>query len=288
MKGFTRRTLHTIIAASFAAIGVHAQRKGLALGVVAVADSLTAIPEAQRAYYTEREGKFHFDPTKLPDTDIAGPGYKSTIAKKEQEARDAADALKALQAKYEGIDPEQVRELLQKLENDEEGKLIAAGKLDEVVKRRTEKKDQAAAAALQAERDARKKDNEAAAQRIAVRDRAALRGNVATFGTAAEAYAEAMEEAYLVAREEGWVIDDETGAPVQRRGDSIVMGTKDASKPFTLAEWFEEKKATKKHWFPSLNNGGGAGGSGRGPGGQDFSKLSPTERLTAARAAASK
>lgn len=41
--------------------------------------------------------------------------------------------------RFEGIDPEQVKGILQRFDNDEEAKLIAEGKIDEVINKRTER-----------------------------------------------------------------------------------------------------------------------------------------------------
>ena len=43
---------------------------------------------------------------------------------------------------YEGIDPDAVRSILQRFSDDEEAKLIASGKIDEVLTKRTERMKQ--------------------------------------------------------------------------------------------------------------------------------------------------
>jgi hypothetical protein len=56
------------------------------------------------------------------------------------EKRTAKEALEALQAKWKGMDPEKVHALMQRFENDEEAKLIAEGKFEDVIARRMETK----------------------------------------------------------------------------------------------------------------------------------------------------
>lgn len=54
-------------------------------------------------------------------------------------AKTAKQELQKLQKQYEGIDPETVKKLFAQLDQDEDAKLIAEGKISEVIQKRTEK-----------------------------------------------------------------------------------------------------------------------------------------------------
>lgn len=295
--GFKVRALTQAVTSAIGASAYHlkryAIRSGLLLPIVAVVDALTAVPESQRAWYVEKDGKFHFDPEKVKDDDIAGPGYKATLDKERNAAKKAAQDLADFQARFKDIDPDKVREMFANLENDEELRLRAEGKHDEVFNKKTEKLRQDHARQLEQEKSERKKEADALSAKLVNTNRRALAGDVTQAAGKAGVHSpdvsDAVGDAILLAQAEGWTIDDD-GGPVQLDKDgNVVMGGKDVTKPFTLKEWFEEKKVTKKHWFPNLNSGGGANGSGRGSGagagGKDLSGLSPTERMTQARAA---
>lgn len=258
-------------------IASYLERGGLMLNALApVVDKIDAVPEAQRGWYVEKEGKFHLDPAKIDIEDTSG--LKSALEKERKAARDAEKARKEFEARFIGIDPEKVKELMAKFDGDEEGKLIAAGKLDEVLARRTEK-----------QRAQHEKDLKAAADKAtAAEARAAkfsqrvLDNHVRAAATKAGVHAGAVEDALFRARTMFTLNED--GNAVQMAADGTVVIGKDGKTPFSPAEWLESMKETAPHWFPANGSGGGAQNGKGGGGGEDLSALSPTARLTAARA----
>ena len=263
----------------------YAQRAGLHVGALPlVVDSVDALPEPQRALYVPRDdGKFRLDVDGFEDP----APLRAQIRNLNDESAKRRLALKEMEDRYAGIDPDEARALKSRLDNDEEGRLIAAGKIDEVVAKRTEKQrlDQERkvkdAEAKAAEAVAREAEKDAKLSRFSQR---ALGFHVSQFAAKAGTHAEVVEDALLLARSEGWTIDDD-GEPVQLNKDGAVVIGKDTKTPFKLADWFEEKRASRKYWWPAQNSGGGAGGGGgnRGSSGQDLSGLKPTERMTMAR-----
>ncbi len=208
---------------------------------------------------------------------------KLTLDKVRAEKGDATKALRDILKKYEGMpDPEKLRAIMNQLENDEEQKLIADGKLPEVVKLRTEKMRQ------ELERVA----NEALTKSQASEAKATkyelqvLRGQLAFEATqdGVNVHPSAIKYIFSMAREDGWGLDEDGNARLFKNGE-IVLG-KDGKNPFTLSEWLKDPKtiADNPTWYTAGNSGGGAGGNkGKDSGKVDTSKMSPEERLNYAR-----
>jgi len=155
---------------------------------------------------------------------------------------------------FDGIDPDAVRSMLQKFSDDDEAKLIASGKVDEVLTKRAERMKADFAKEVQAAKEETTK-HQTRAEKFTAR---VMKGEVLSEASAAGVGAFAMEDAELAAARM-FTIDDE-GNPVARDG---VLGKE--GKPLTLKEWFAEVKETRPHWFPATANGGGAGhGQGAG------------------------
>lgn len=157
---------------------------------------------------------------------------------------------------YEGIDPDAVKSILQRFSDDEEAKLIASGKIDEVLNKRTERMKQSFEKETLAERQAR----EAAESRAAKFQRKVLENGVIRAATEAGIHKHAVEDALLHAAQAFQLNDD--GEPVAADG----LYGKDGN-PLTLKEWFAEMQERKPHWWPANANGGGAiQGGGKGGG----------------------
>lgn len=210
--------------------------------------------------------------TKAVETQVTGLKTKNgeLIAKEKQ--------LKADLAKFEGIDPEAVRAILQRFADDEEAGLIKAGKLDEVLAKRTDRLK----ADMQKQLDAK---DQAAAKLKAKADRLADRAlaeAIMKASTKAGALPEALEDMVLRAKGAGWTIDDE-GNPVARNGEDVVFG-KDGKTPLTPDEWAASLRESAPHLWPKAAGSGAQGTNNPAKGGIDYSKLSPEARMTAHRA----
>ncbi len=185
----------------------------------------------------------------------------------------ASDDLK----RFDGIDPDAVRTVLSKFASDEESTLLKAGKIDEVLNKRTERMQGEHSKALKAEQAARER-SEAKAAKLAQR---------ALDGAILEAAKGCLDEAKddVVLRARGlWRLNDD-GDAVAMNGEEVVLG-KDGKTPLSPSEWASSLRETASHLWPKAQ-GSNATGSGQGAQrtGQDLSKLPARERLTAARAA---
>lgn len=237
-------------------------------------DSIESVDEAARGFYKQSDdGKFRLDLDGYEDP----KGLKSALEKERQSARDATRQLKEFQKQYDGIDPEEAKQLMKVFETNEEARLIAQGKTDEVIQRRIEKQrtefeKQVQAANQKAEQEAEK------ARRFEQR---VLDSHIMAAATKAGIHQHAIDDALLRARSMFRLNDD--GQAVQFDQDGNVVIGKDGKTPFTPNEWLEGMKETAPHWFPAGNSGGGVGGNSNKGQTRDLSGLSPRERLKAAR-----
>lgn len=240
--------------------------KGLfmAAPLALLVDKIDDVPEAQRPFYVEKDGKFHLDVSGIEDTS----GLKSALEKERKTAKDEAAARKALEKRYEGIDPEKVRQFMANLDRDDETRLIAEGKIDQVFDKRTEKlrkdyekKLEDAATGTAAE----KKRTEKYQQRV-------LDNHIRAAATKVGIHPHAIEDALFRAR--AIFVLDEEGDAVQLGSDGKPVYGKDGKQPFNPTEWLEGMKEVAPHWFPAGSTGGGAsGGDGnRGAGGNGSKK----------------
>lgn len=177
------------------------------------------------------------------------------------EKKALADKLESMSKQWEGLDPAAVRSIMDRMANDEETKLMAEGKMDEVINRRTER--------LQADH---KKQLSKFEQMIADKDAALSQtsGRVKTLmieGSLRQAASElglvpsATEDALRRAKDV-FNIDDKGNLIAEENGSTIYG--KDGKNPITPAEWLETMKDKAPHWFPAPAGGGAGGGSGRG------------------------
>lgn len=157
--------------------------------------------------------------------------------------------------RFDGIDPDAVRNILRRFSDDEEAKLIADGKIDDVLNKRTERMKV----------DFEKKYGEATAAAEAAERRAqAFQGRVlddAIRAAAAKAglHQHAIEDALFRAR--SMFTLDEDGQAVMLGEDKRPVLGKDGKSPFAPLEWLEGMKEKAPHWFPASASGSGAGGS---------------------------
>ncbi|MFS1538543.1 MAG: hypothetical protein ACL7BU_11850 [Candidatus Phlomobacter fragariae] len=173
--------------------------------------------------------------------------------------------------RFEGIDPEQVKGVLQRFENDEEAKLIAAGKIDEVINKRTERLRHDVDKKVQTEK-LRAEKAEAFANKFRNR---VLGDEIRAAAGQAGALASAQDD--LILRAKGiFKINDEGQAVAVDEENNPIMG-KDGRTPLTPVEWIESLKESAQHLFPSAS-GTGSGDSKSGGAHFKRSQMSSTDK----------
>ena len=212
----------------------------------------------------------------------ATAGLKTKNAELLGESRDTATKLKALEETWGGLDPEAVKSLLHQFENDEDAKLIAEGKFDQVMAKRTE--------ALA--RDWETRLNAALAQiterddLLGSKDRTIHRLQIDHQVRAACAAAEinfpgAIEDAVAMASTVFSVGEDGDSLVARGEGGTLLMG-KDGVKPLTPAEWLGSQKEDRAHWWGTSAGSGSSGGSGQDRSSTDVENLTPRGKLRSA------
>ncbi|MFC0178996.1 hypothetical protein [Thorsellia kenyensis] len=157
---------------------------------------------------------------------------------------------------FEGLDPVALKAVMQRFENDEEAKLIAEGKIDEVLNRRTERFRSETEKQLQA------KDAELqAAREFANKFRGRMLGDLVR-GIASKAGVLSGADEDLLLRAQGiFQISDDGEAVALDKDGSVIYG-KDGRTPLSVQEWIESTKETAPHLWPTAQ-GTGAGGTGK-------------------------
>lgn len=219
---------------------------------------------------------------KWHETETAGlRGNRDAIL---EEKRGVEKRLADLEATWKGFDPESVKAILAKFENDEEMKLIKEGKFEQVIEMRTENMRKG----LEAERDA-------------------ARGKV----TELEGLLSGKDETITVlkvdsqVRELGLAMDppmdprglgdairaaraifklNEENLPVALREDGTPIIGKDGKTPLGIEEWLKSTFESGKTLWWGHSSGGGATGGGDGERGskhdaEAIEKMSPRQKL---------
>lgn len=253
----------------------YAVHSGLALGVLALTvDKLEGLDAAVRPLYKEKDGKFILDVSGLPDPEDNAP-LKAAITKEREAAKKSEDARKALEKRYEGIDPDAVRALMGQFENAEEAALLAKGKegIETIINKRTEKQR------LEFEKKLKEASDKATgALEVAstYMDRV-LDNHVRAAVAKAGIVPSAVDDALLRARNIFSLDDEANAVQFDKDGETVVLG-KDAKTPFSVTEWIESMKESAPHWFPAGSSGGGSKGD-QGKGGEKTMKRSAFDAL---------
>lgn len=186
--------------------------------------------------------------------------------------------------RFDGIDPAAVRSMMKQFADSEEAGLLAAGKLDEVVSKRTER--------MQA--DFTKKLQGSESQIAALNAKAAklasgkVSGALTSAASKAGALPEAMEDIVLRGQGQGWTINDD-GDVVALRDGEIVLG-RDGKTPLSPQEWTDTLRETAPHLWPKAQGSGAQGSGSSNNAGkktitrEQFDALSQGERMARAKA----
>lgn len=180
---------------------------------------------------------------------------------------------------FDGIDPEATRQLNQRIAADEDTRLIAEGKVDEVLERRTKalkgdfQKQLDAAAQREADFQSQLQSSSARIKELLIEQK--LSDAAAKLGMVSSAVVDARLRAANV-----FALNEEGDIVAKDSDGSVVLG-KDGKTPLTPAEWLETQRETSPHWFPAPSGGGASGGAGSGAGGGGVYRISKAEAADA-------
>lgn len=177
------------------------------------------------------------------------------LANKNTEFLNETRNLKEKVKKWDGLDPENVRSLLNRFDQDEELKLISEGKHEEVIKKRTERigaEYKSQITAKDEELTGLRAENEGYRSQVQklVIDGASVTAFIKEGGRES-----AVEDIQLRASRAFKV---EKGEAIMRDANNDIVAGKNG--PLTIAEWVEGLRETAPHLFAE-SNGAGAGGN---------------------------
>lgn len=155
--------------------------------------------------------------------------------------------------RYDGIDPDAVKTILQRFSDDEEAKLIAAGKIDEVLDKRTERLRADVDKKLKAASD-RAEKAESFSKKFSDR---VLGDSIRSAALKAGAIPGAVDD--IILRAKGVFTLNEEGEAVAVDNEGSPLLGKDGKTPLSPVEWAESLKDTAPHLWPQAS-GTDAGG----------------------------
>jgi hypothetical protein len=217
---------------------------------VVTKDEFSQLPEALQGLYAEKNGKFVLDIEGIDD-----PSNVSSALKKEREAKAELErTLRQIREQLGDADPAKAREAVKKLQELEDKKLIDEGKVEELLKSRTERLVQDYDGKLK-EKDARLSAAEKQLAELVIDN--ALR----QVATRAKVRDTAVED-FLRRGREVYRLKD--GKAVPMKGEEVLFGKK-PNEPMSMEEWAESLAPQAPHLF---EGSGGSGASNMGGGGQ--------------------
>ena len=210
----------------------------------------------------------------LIDQQVAG--LKSKNSELLASLRTTKTELDGFKTQFEGLDIAAVKGLLTKVGQDEETKLIAEGKLDEVITRRTERLRTDYDTKLAAEKARADKAEQFAAK---YSDKV-LADSIRAAAIKAGALPEAAEDIILRAR--GTFKLSEDGEAIATDRDGEVVYGKDGKTPLSPLEWAESLRETATHLWPRAQGAGQIGDNG-GKATKKWGEYTEQERAALAR-----
>ena len=185
--------------------------------------------------------------------DEAVKGLKDKNAELIKDKKELKDELGSLKSKVEGLDLDAIKVLLDKSNQDEESKLIAEGKIEEVIQKRTEKMREEHDKVLKAEKE-RADKAEAYAEKF---KKSVVQSQIVQAAIELEALPEATPDIAFLAQTKFALDENGKAVAVDENGD-VVIG-KDGQTPMTPKEWVESLCEQKPYYWPKPNGMGAPG-----------------------------
>lgn len=186
------------------------------------------------------------------------------IESKKAELLNENKTLKESMKSWEGLDAAQVRNLIDKVNGDEELKLITEGKYEDVIKKRTEKVE----AGYKAQLNTANSELEKVRGQYESANSTIKKLLVDTSVTTEFVKLKGIESAVpdVVSRaQQVWNI--ENGEPVPRGKDGEILQGKNGV--MTMPEWIESLRQNAPHLFPDSSGAGAGGNNSQNAGGID-------------------
>jgi hypothetical protein len=199
---------------------------------------------------------------------------------KNEELLGSVHKLKEASKAFDGLDIEKLRSMQDRLEKDEDARLISEGKTSELIDKYTQR--------MRADHDGQIKSlSDQIAEANARADK--YKGSVLEsqiLSVTQGLHKGAVEDALLAARNI-FTLDAEGRAVKLGPNGQPELG-RDGKTPFGPSEWMELQKEAKPHWFPATTSGSGSSGAREASGNgktitrSKFEALPASERATVA------
>ncbi|WP_064193998.1 hypothetical protein, partial [Acinetobacter baumannii] len=182
--------------------------------------------------------------------DEAVKGLKDKNAELIKDKKELKDELGSLKSKVEGLDLDAIKVLLDKSNQDEESKLIAEGKIEEVIQKRTEKMREEHDKVLKAEKE-RADKAEAYAEKF---KKSVVQSQIVQAAIELEALPEATPDIAFLAQTK-FALDENGKAVAVDENGEVVIG-KDGQTALSPKEWVESLREQKPYFWPKPNGMG--------------------------------
>jgi len=251
-----------------------------------VVDSLEGLEDPVQALYEHQEdGKYRL---KVSGLEEERKGLKSKVDEFRQNniqlrtaQEDLQKKLKELQERYDGIDPEKVKEMQQKEMESKDKELLDQGKLDDVIAERTKRmkadyENQIAALQKQIQEKASSANSIVEALKSEkIDNQVQLYVNKLGLPIAPSAMDDIISRARSV-----FSMDDDFVAVALDKNNGKIPG-KDGITPLTIEEWAQSLPKDFPYYFAKSDGGQSRGSGDRGF--VDYSKMDARSRVTAFR-----
>lgn len=220
-----------------------------------------ALPDAVKALYVEKDGTFVLDVDDVDNFPQVG-GLKSALDKEREEVKKAKKEHQETIDKYKDIDPEKARQAQEELQKLNDKKLLDEGKVEELLKARTERMKadyETKIAAFNAKIGGLEKQVSASEGRLS---EVLIDNALRTAAVKAKVRPAAVDDVILRGQRI-WGLKN--GAPIPMKGDQVLYG-KDPNQAMTMDEWIGGLATEAPHLFEPSSGGGttnqNAGNSG--------------------------
>lgn len=216
------------------------------------------VPAEAASLYVEREGAFVLD--------VEGAVEKARLDEFRNNNVALQKQLQELGQKFEGIDPERARALLEKQQELEDANLVKSGDVEKLVEKRL--------TVFKADLDKeRTRANELQAQLESF----TLNTNLQAVGARSGVRATALPDLHARAAR---VFKMANGKIIAFDSEGQVRHGKDGYTPLTLDEWVEDLRSEAPHLFETNSGGGAAGNGSGGVGGMNHGLKNPWKQET--------
>ena len=212
-----------------------------------IVDSLDAIDESQRALYIETDGKFRLDIDGYEDP----KGLKSALQSERDAAKTAKQELNQFKQQFDGVDIEKIKEFATKYKSDEMSRLLADGKIDEVLAQKTD--------LMRQDFESKLSDATSRAQTL---ESKVLNGFIATYAAQAGVQPEAIDLVNMLAQSQFKL--DANGDPVAVNAQGEVINGKDGKTPLSITDWLTSLRESKPLLWGAPQGSGAQGSKGSG------------------------